>query len=150
MLPLTRVGLPASAGRVGLSVNYLHTFTHYTKVGEADLAVSVGTTQEPSDNFTANFNYDNGPFNFFWQTTYYGPTKIDVNEAESAYQYPTVGQYFMFNTSVGYDVTKKFNLRLVVNNVFNKGIPFPYDVSTTRYYDAIMGRYFRISATAKF
>lgn len=150
VLPLSRIGLSESAGRVGLAVNYLHTFTHYTKVGEGDLTTSVGTTQEPNDNFTANFNYDNSGFNFFFQTIYYGPTRLDVNLATTTYQYPKVDQYFMFNTSVGYDISKKFNIRLIVNNVFDKNIPFPYAVSTTRYFDAIMGRYFRVSATAKF
>jgi outer membrane receptor protein involved in Fe transport len=149
-LPLSRVGLSSSAGSISLAVNYLHTFKHQYQVGDGDLQYTVGTTQEPADNVTANLNYDNGGFNFMWQTTYYGPTRLDVNVPLSNYQYPTVGSYFMFNSSVGYDLTKQFNIRLIVNNVFNKGVPFPYDVSQTRYYDALMGRYFRVSVGFKF
>lgn len=149
VLPLHRVGLPASAGTVGLTFNYLHTFTHYTKVGEGDLNTSVGTTQEPNDNFTANFTYSNGGLNFLWQTVYYGPTRLDINNA-GTYQYPQVDKYFMFNSTIGYDIDKKYSIRLIVDNILNKGVPFPYDVSTTRYYNAIMGRYFRVNVGVKF
>ena len=149
--PLSRLGLPDSAGSILLNVNYLHTFSHYTRVGEADKEYSVGTTQEPTDNLTANFNYNNGGFNFLWQTQYYGPTKLDVNVPDSNYQYPKVHQYFMFNTSVGYDLGKHYTIRLVVNNVLNKGVPFPgTDLSETRYFDALMGRYFKINVGVKF
>lgn len=147
---LRSLGLPENSGSLGLSVNYLHTFSHFTKVGEGDKEYSVGTTQEPSDNFTANLNYNNGGFNFMWQTMYYGPTKLTVNLPQSTYEYPKVKQYFMFNTSIGYDLGKNYSIRLIVNNVLNKSVPFPYAVSQTRYYDALMGRYFKMSVGVKF
>lgn len=148
--PLTRFGLPLSAGSVGISVNYLHTFSHYSKVGEGDIQYSVGTTQEPKDNVTANLNYNNGGFNFLWQTMYYGPTRIDVNDPATTYQYPNVHAFLMFNSSIGYDVGKRYSIRLIVNNVFNKGVPFPYSVSQTRYFDALLGRYYKVNVGVKF
>ncbi|HYX46538.1 MAG TPA: TonB-dependent receptor, partial [Sphingomicrobium sp.] len=148
--PLSRFGLPHSAGSLGIGVNYLHTFSHYTRVGEGDIEYSVGTTQEPKDDVTANLNYTNGPFNFLWQTIYYGPTKLDVNDPSSTYQYPSVHSYFMFNSSIGYDLNKHVSARLIVNNVFNKSVPFPYAVSQTRYFDALMGRYFKLNLGVKF
>ena len=148
--PLSRFGLPHSAGSVGLGVNYLHTFSHYSRVGESDIQYSVGTTQEPKDNFTANLNYNNGRFNFLWQTLYYGPTRLDVNDPLSTYQYPRVHAYWMFNSSIGYDLNKHVSARLIVNNVFNKSVPFPYAVSQTRYFDALMGRYFKLNIGVKF
>jgi outer membrane receptor protein involved in Fe transport len=30
-----------------------------------------------------------------------------------------------FNSSIGVDVTKNINFRFLVNNVFNRGLPFP-------------------------
>lgn len=60
-----------------------------------------------------------------------------------------------FNTSLGVDVSKNVNFRFIVNNVFNRGLPFPYSIFSessyeARYYDAIMGRYFRVNASVKF
>ena len=144
-LPLTRIGLPESAGSLDLSVNYLHTFEHFYRIGTGDQQNTVGTSTEPGDNFTANFNYDNKGFNFLWQTQYTGQTRITVNAPQTTYQYPTIGQYFMFNTSVGYAVNDKFRVRLIVDNVLDKEVPFPYSVSTTRYYSSIIGRYFHVN-----
>ncbi|WP_288936347.1 TonB-dependent receptor [uncultured Sphingomonas sp.] len=149
-LPLSRVGLPESAGALSLGVNYLHTIDHYYRIGTGDIQYTVGTTSEPKDNFTANLNYDNHGFNLMWQSVYYGPTQINPNLPATNYQYPRVGAYWMFNTSMGVDLNSQFNIRLIVNNVLDKKVPFPYAVSTTRYYDAIMGRYFRVNVGFKF
>jgi len=150
-VPLSTYGLPESAGTIGLGVNYLHTFKHFYKVGTGDKTYTVGTSTEPADNFTANFNYDNGGFNLLWQMEYYGPTRINVNTPLSSYQYPKVGDYFMYNASVGYRIDDKYSIRLVVDNVMDKHPPFPYSgLSTTRYYSAIMGRYFHINIGVDF
>lgn len=150
-LPLNRLGLPHSAGTLGFNVNYLHTISHYTKIGsEGDVEYSLGTTQEPKDNVTANVNYTNGGFNLLWQTMYYGPTRIDVNDPVTTYQYPRVHAYWMFNSSVGYELNRHFSVRVIVNNVFNKSVPFPYDVSQTRYFDALLGRYYKLNVGVKF
>lgn len=150
-VPLSTYGLPESAGTIGLGVNYLHTFKHFYKVGTGDKTYTVGTTSEPADNFTANFNYDNGGFNVLWQVQYYGPTRISVNTPLSNYQYPKVDSYFMYNASLGYRIDDKYSIRLVVDNVLDKHPPFPYSgLSTTRYYSAIMGRYFHINVGVDF
>lgn len=150
-VPLSTYGLPESAGTIGLGVNYLHTFEHYYRVGTGDKTYTVGTSSEPSDNFTANFNYDNGEFNLLWQMQYYGPTRISVNTPLSNYQYPKVDDYFMYNASIGYRIDNKYSIRLVVDNVLDKHPPFPYSgLSTTRYFDAIMGRYFHVNIGVDF
>lgn len=148
-LPFSRLGASASAGALSVGVNYLHTIEHYTRVGNADIQYSVGTTQEPKDNFTANVNYDNGGFNLMWQSIYNGPTRIDVNVPDSTYEYPRIGAYWMFNTSAGMRLSDRFNVRLIVNNVLDKKVPFPFRVSANRYYDAFLGRSFRVSVGFK-
>jgi iron complex outermembrane recepter protein len=145
---LSNLGLPEKAGALGLNVNYLHTFSHYTKIGEGDKTYSVGTVGEPTDNVTANLNYNVGRFNILWQTMFFGKSKVNVNVPSTNYEYPNAPHYFMFNTSIGYDISDHYNVRLIVNNVFDKGVPFPYVSgynAQTRYYDAIMGRYFKVN-----
>jgi outer membrane receptor protein involved in Fe transport len=153
-LPLSRFGLPASAGQLMFDVNYLHTFRHYYQIGEGDFTKTAGSIGEPTDNFTATATYSKPTFNWMWQATYYGPAKVAVNAADTVYQYPRVGAYVLFNTAMGFNVNDRFSLRLNVNNVFNRSVPFPYYLgatgSTTRYFDAIMGRYMRITAGVKF
>lgn len=149
ILPFTRLGASEAAGTLSVGVNYLHTIEHYYRVGSGDIQYKVGTTQEPKDNFTANVNYDNGGFNLMWQSIYNGPTRINVNVPDSSYQYPRIGAYWMFNTSAGYDLSDRFNIRLIVNNVLDKKVPFPFSVNANRYYDAFLGRSFRVSVGFK-
>jgi outer membrane receptor protein involved in Fe transport len=149
-LPLERLGLPSSAGVLDLNVNYLHIFRHYYRIGAGDLQQVVGQSKDPADRLTATANYSRKAFNWMVQGIYYGSSKINPNGLDADYQYPTVHAYVTFNTSVGVDVTKNVNFRFLVNNVFNRGLPFPYSADVTRYYDAIMGRYFRLNASLKF
>lgn len=149
-LPLERLGMSSTAGVLQLDVNYLHTFRHYYQIGMGDLTKTAGGVGEPTDNFTATANYQRKGFGWMWQAMYYGPSRVSVNSADTVYQYPKVNAFVQFNTSLNFDVTPRFNFRFIVNNVFNRGAPFPYSLSANRYYDAIMGRYFRVSAGVKF
>jgi outer membrane receptor protein involved in Fe transport len=153
-LPLSRLGMSSDAGALMINVNYLHTFKHFYQVGTGDLQKTVGSVAEPADNFTATFDYANKSFDWLWQFMYYGPSKIAVNSPDTQYEYPRVSPYLLVNSSLGFTVDKKFDLRFMVNNVFNRTVPYPYAFGSTssqnRYYDAIMGRYFRVSAGVKF
>lgn len=152
-LPLTRLGLPSSAGALLFDVNYLHTFRHYYQIGEGDFTKTVGGVAEPTDNFTATAVWATKSINWMWQATYYGPAKVAVNAADTVYQYPRVGAYVLFNSALGFNVNDRFSLRFNVNNVFNRSLPFPYalgSATSTRYYDAVMGRYMRVTAGIKF
>ncbi|MEA1648978.1 TonB-dependent receptor [Nitrospirillum sp. BR 11164] len=148
---LSDLGLPENYGAIDFSVNYLHTFSHYYKVGTGDKQYTVGGVQEPRNNFTANVNYKNGGFDFLWQTQYYSETRISVNTPLSNYQYPIMDPYVMFNASAGYEFDGGYRVRFMVDNVLNTKLPFPEaGYSTNRYFSAILGRYFRLSAGAKF
>ncbi|MBB4618495.1 TonB-dependent receptor domain-containing protein [Sphingomonas abaci] len=149
ILPFSRLGASAEAGTLSVGVNYLHTIEHYYRIGSGDIQYKLGTTAEPKDNFTANVNYDNGGFNLMWQSIYNGPTRINVNVPDSNYEYPRIGAYWMFNTSAGMSLGDRFNIRLIVNNVLDKKVPFPFSVSANRYYDAFLGRSFRVSVGFK-
>ena len=59
----------------------------------------------------------------------------------------------MVNSSVGIKVNEHFDLRLNVNNVFNRTVTYAGPVpefSTNREFDAILGRYYRLTAKVKF
>jgi outer membrane receptor protein involved in Fe transport len=152
-LPLERLGL-INAGTLDLNVNYLHTFRHYYRVGSGDLQQVVNSQQDPANTFTATANYSRKSFNWMVQAIYYGSTKPAVNSPATDYQYPVVNSYVTFNSSVGVNVSKNINFRLIVDNVFNRGLPSPYTATTSyaisRYYSAIMGRYFRLNVGVKF
>ncbi len=76
----------------------------------------------------------------------------NADAAPNALEYSGVGSWWLFNASLGVDVSKQFSLRLIVDNVFDAKPPFPAPAAngTITYYSGILGRYFRASATAKF
>ena len=64
-----------------------------------------------------------------------------------------MGDWWLFNTTVGVKVNEQFGLKLIVDNVFDKSAPYPVPAGgfgTQTYFSGILGRFFRVSATAKF
>jgi outer membrane receptor protein involved in Fe transport len=152
-LPLNSIGLPTSAGSLNIAATYLHTYRHYTKLGSQDKNLVLGDDGDPVDAVNANIHWMTKSFDWLWDLIYYGPTAINPNSPAGTYEYPRISPYFMANTSVGLKVNDHFSLRLSVNNVFNLGVTYAGTVpeySTNREFDAIMGRYYRLTAKVKF
>jgi outer membrane receptor protein involved in Fe transport len=151
-LPLDKIGLPSGFGRLNLSANYLHTYRHYTKLGTQDQQLVLGNYTNPVDSANANIDFQTKQFDWLWTVIFYGPTVVDPNAAANEYEYPRVSPYWMFNSSIGFHATEHMDLRLSVNNVFNTSIPAPniYVGGTNKYFDAILGRYFRVTAKVRF
>ncbi|WP_263587682.1 TonB-dependent receptor domain-containing protein [Sphingopyxis sp. GC21] len=137
---------------LGLSLNYFYLDKLETRVGTGDIDTARGEIGNPKHSFTANVTVDRGPVNLLWQTQYYGKSVWNADAAPNALEYSGVGSWWLFNASLGVDVSKQFSLRLIVDNVFDAKPPFPAPAAngTITYYSGILGRYFRASATAKF
>jgi len=151
-LPLTRFGLPQAAGAFSVSANYLHVYRHYTKLGTQDAQYVLGDYNDPVDAVTTNLGWQNKKIDWMWTIIYYGPSLVNPNLAANTYEYPRISPYWMFNTSVGVHVNEHFDLRLTVNNIFNLNVPQPqvFVGGTNKYADALIGRYFRLTAKVKF
>lgn len=147
-LPLNRIGLPSSAGSLAVNASYLHTYRHYTSLG-----LVLGDIGDPVDSANANIHWMTKRFDWLWTTIFYGPTLISPASPAGTYEYPRVSPYLMFNTSMGLKVTDNFDLRLNVNNVFNRSVTYAGPVpeySTNREFDAVIGRYFRLTAKIRY
>ena len=152
-LPLNRLGLPEAAGNFTVSVQYLHSYRHYTKLGTQDQQLVLGGVSNPVDAIDANLHWQTKGFDWLWGLIYQGPTTIDPNAGATKYQYSRINPYFMANTSIGLRVNEHFDLRLAVNNVFNFNVTYAGPVpeyGTNKQFDAILGRYFRLTAKVRF
>jgi outer membrane receptor protein involved in Fe transport len=152
-LPLSRIGLPESAGTLDISSTYLHSYRHYTKVGAQDQQLVLGGVSNPVDAINANIHWQTKSFDWLWNFVFDGPTKVDPNAAANVYAYPRINPYFMANTSIGFRVNERFDLRLSINNVLNTSVTYAGPVpefGTNKQFDAIMGRYFRLTAKVHF
>lgn len=150
---LSRIGLPSSAGTFNISGTYLHTFHHYTQVGLQDKQLVAGDVGDPIDSFSGNFHWATQKFDWLWQVIYYSRTEVSPNSPVNTYQYSRISPYWMINTSAGLNINDHFSLRLSVNNIFNFGVTYAGTVpefSTNKEFDAVLGRYFRLTAKVKF
>ncbi len=147
---LRKLGLPEGSGDVGVSVNYMHQFEHNYGIGGGAVENELGGSGSPADNFTANFNYYRGPLYFQWQMQYYGKSRVSPNTPLINYQYPYYNQYFLFNMTLGYTFLQHYNVNFVMNNVFDAKPQFPYTGDTTRYWEGIIGRSFKLDVGVEF
>jgi iron complex outermembrane recepter protein len=155
--------LPRNWGRLSLMGNYLDTKTlklqvaGNTAVNEAgELGAQGGLVIAPKVRASFATNYSKGPFSWYWQAQFTsGENFSNLNTATS--QYPlTVGRWWLINSSVAYTIGSRVNVRLVVNNVFNKLPPYPalsgaggnFAAPTSYYFAGIIGRTYLLSINA--
>ena len=70
----------------------------------------------------------------------------------------TIGHWWVINSTVGYDVSKNFKVRLIVDNVFDREPPFPalsgtggnFLNATSLYFSGIIGRTYQLAAEMHF
>lgn len=102
--------------------------------------------------FTASYNND--WFGFFTQASYIGKAKINVQAVENFYPdgLNNLDDVIFVNMGANFNVTDKFELRFVVDNVFDTKPPFPYPASggTSTYFRGILGTFLRVGATVKY
>ena len=154
-LSLRKVGLPSNAGDLLLNVNYIH----YVKNQRQLLGVTYeqgGDTATPNDSAVANLTYQRGPLFVQWQTIWYGPSVYALNVSDTTYQDNNRSDFAYFNTTIGYKITRNFDVNFNMNNVTDA---LPRHAGTItgyngkglgRYYEALLGRSFLISVGAHF
>jgi len=84
---------------------------------------------------------------------YVGKGKFDLDEAANARNIHGVGDWEVFNGTIGYDVSKQFGLKLIVDNIFNRKPPAPFTRTynaTQTYFSGIVGRFMRVQANVRF
>ena len=96
----------------------------------------------------ATIRYSNGPFSISTTGTYLSSASFDLEENQSN-EFARVGDYFVLDATVGFDIDDNFRAALTVNNLLEAELPYP-SFSTTQYTDAFLGREFLFRVTTNF
>jgi iron complex outermembrane recepter protein len=161
------VALPANLGRLESRVSYLDTRQLVLQVGSAapvNQAGELGTATvgndvaAPKGKGTISFTYFKGPLSWYWQGLYYSGMNFDNNNTATSQDILRVHPWWLFNSTIGYDVTKFSTVRLIVNNVFDKEPPFPalagtggnFASAASLYFPGIIGRTYLLSGEVRF
>ena len=154
--------LPWKLGRMSFTGNYLDTKTLKLQIGasvplnEAGELENTSNVLAPKTRMSFSANYVKGSFNWYWQAQYTSGMNFSNLNTATSQNILTVGHWWLINSSVGYYVTDRINLRLVVNNVFNKQPPFAalagasgnFTASTSYYFAGIIGRTYQLTVDA--
>ena len=154
--------LPWHLGAMEWAGNLLDTKTLKIKVGSAATENEAGTLANTTGEFapklrgTISTTYLKGPFSWYWQAQYTSSMNFN-NQFTPTTQFPySIGHWWLINSSVSYQISKRVGLRLVVNNVFNKrppllalaGSPGNFVAGNSYYYSGIIGRSYMLEVHA--
>jgi outer membrane receptor protein involved in Fe transport len=124
-----------------------------TKVGAGDVNHNAGEIGTPKHGGVATLTYEKNGFNALLQMQYVGKGRFDVDEAANARNIKGVSDWEVFNGEIGYDISRRFGLKLIVDNIFDRKPPYPFTRSfaaTQTYFSGILGRYMRVQASVRF
>lgn len=97
----------------------------------------------------ATIRYSNGPISASFTGNYRSGASFDLQEDQTA-PFAQVGDYFILNSTIGFDITDNLTAQFTVNNLLNSEPPVPYTNGSLigQYLDGYLGRQylFRLSA----
>ncbi|HXY96440.1 MAG TPA: TonB-dependent receptor [Steroidobacteraceae bacterium] len=154
--------LPANLGSMQFRATYLDTKTLLLQVGSAAPINEAGelaaTLAEPKSKAALSLNYMKGPFQWYWQAVYDSMMNFNNQNTPTSQNILSVPAWWLINSTLSYDLTKKLEVRFIVDNVFDKQPPYPalagtggnFASATTLYFSGIIGRTYLLNVDYRF
>jgi iron complex outermembrane receptor protein len=151
--------MPGALGFVDLRVNDFYLNKLNESIGFNDLTPYAGALGYAKNKASAEINWHKGPIFALWQTRFVEHTIFD-NLLPAGNSTPSgVGNWWVHNLTVGYEVNSHLSAELVVDNVFDRGEPYPLPAvppnssngsALETYFSGVLGRYFLLHVAYKF
>ncbi len=154
--------IPRSLGSVQWRMNYLDTKQLISQVGSAspnDLAGELANAPGvPKSKGSIDIDYRYGPFGWDWQGIFIGGINFNNQNTSTSQDILSVAPWWLVNTTISYNVSKEFTVRLIVDNVTDKYPPYPalagtqgnFSNATSLYFAGILGRTYVLAANVHF
>jgi iron complex outermembrane recepter protein len=150
--------LPWSLGSMQTSAHYLDTSRLKSQIATAaplDISGQIGYSKSKG---SIDLLYALQGFSWDWQGIFIGPAQFSNQNTPTSQNISGVGAWWLINSTLGMKITPAFQVRFIIDNVFNKQPPFPaiagtggnYAPGTTTYFQGILGRSLQLSADYKF
>lgn len=139
-------------GRINLSAEYQYLDTLSNRAGAGAATNTAGEIGLSRHKALVKATYSDDDFSALISASYFGKAKYDVNEADNFRTPDGVGDVMFVNTAVSFNIDDRFQLRFVVDNLFDTRPPSPSPIGggTITYFRGVLGRYFRVGASASF
>ncbi|MDP9009377.1 MAG: TonB-dependent receptor [Pseudomonadota bacterium] len=150
--------LPWALGSMQTSAHYLDTQRLKSQIASAapnDISGQLGYSKSKA---TIDLLYANRGFSWDWEGIFIGSANFNNQNTPTSLDVLGVGAWWLINSTIGMKFTPAFQVRLIVDNVFNKQPPFPaiagtggnFANATSVYFSGILGRSLQLSADYKF
>ena len=150
--------LPWALGSLETSAHYLDTQRLKSQIATAaplDISGQIGYSKSKG---SIDLLYANQGFSWDWQGIFIGPAQFSNQNTPTSQDILGVGAWWLINSTISMKVTQAFQVRFIVDNVFNKQPPFPalagtsgnYAPGTSTYFAGILGRSLQLSVDYKF
>jgi iron complex outermembrane recepter protein len=150
--------LPWALGSLQTSAHYLDTQRLKSQIATAtpnDISGQIGYSKSKG---TIDLLYANQGFSWDWQGIFIGGANFNNQNTETSQDILAVGPWWLINSTIGMKFNPQFQVRFIVDNVFNKQPPFPalatsggnYAPATSVYFAGILGRALQLSLDYKF
>ena len=138
-----------SNSKIGFNGQYQHLFALTTQASDASSAShSEGTLGYPKDSAVVNINYSNGPLNLYTTFNYTGPVDQFTDTPAGFAEHQHLQSVIFTDAGFRFDVNQHFRFFIDVDNVFNKGVPFPVPAfgGSVTYFPGVLGRFYKFGA----
>lgn len=143
-------------GEIGVNatVNYQHLIKQENQINSATPWVSDrGEIGQSIDRFNVNLTLDRGPISWFNQVQYTGPAVFNATDTPTTREFRGIGSYAIWNTAIIIRASDNFDFRFNIDNVTDRGVPFPATAGAgtlNTYYQGLVGRAFLMGANVHF
>ena len=159
------VDLPWNAGSLETRAAYLDTRVLVLQVGssaplnEAGALNAAGFPTTPKGRGSLSLTWTKGPISWYWQALYDSGMNFDNQATPVTRNISRVNPWWLMNSTLTWNATSSFQMRLIVDNVFNKEPPFPalaagtggnFAGATSLYFPGIIGRTYLLAVDYHF
>ncbi|HEY3786295.1 MAG TPA: TonB-dependent receptor [Steroidobacteraceae bacterium] len=157
-LDVPGAAVPGTWGTLDFKVDHLYDQLLSFSVGASDHFDAQGLVTVPREKAALQLSWTRQKISIFWQTTFIGHALFAHGLPPDFANVGGVGNWWVHNLTLGYDPTSHFRVQLVVDNVFDRSIPFPLPAAPPAplartgigtYFAGTLGRYFLLSAHYK-
>jgi len=152
--------LPWELGNLAASAQYLDTQKLESQIGSASaesLAGELAGVGNAKSKGTVDLVYGYQGFSWDWQGIFVGRANFNNQNQPNTFNYFSVGNWWVINSTLAYNISPTLAVRFIVNNVFNKQPPFPalagaqgnFTPATSQYFEGVIGRSLLIGAEWK-
>ncbi|UAJ09215.1 TonB-dependent receptor domain-containing protein [Glacieibacterium megasporae] len=148
-----------ATGKISLNGQYQYIDKLERRAGTGDITTGAGTIGFSRHKATADIDYSSDALGLQLQAQYIGPAVFNADEKPGVRDVPGVGGIVFVNASAAFNVSKTYIFRISVDNLFQQRPPYPaladpgvagFGGGAERtYYEGIIGRSYRVSATVR-